>query len=409
MQDASPSLARNARLIMVSDANNNKYYHMNALADGTFAVAYGRIGGRATTATYDMALWEKKYHEKIRKGYTDVSYLFTDKKVIAEHCDTGNVWIDGLMNRLQNYANRSILANYLVGSNEVTTTQITEAQGLINKVVKDFEAGTANEVLNRQLIRLYAIIPRRMTNVRDHLVQPSTEEAAICKMLAQEQATLDVMAGQVKLSDNTSTTRQTDLLAMLGIQIRMVENESELAQIRSKMQEHAPKMVRAFEVTHLEQRDRFQNHVQHADNQATHLLWHGSRNENWMSILGSGLVLRPSNAIITGKMFGYGLYFADKFQKSLNYSSLSGSFWAGGKADRGYLALYEVHTGRALTIRRHQPWCYQLDADNLKARGILRRRYDSVFAKGGADLINNEYIVYKETQSTIKYLIEVAH
>ncbi|HRK74038.1 MAG TPA: hypothetical protein PLL64_07165 [Rhodothermales bacterium] len=409
MQDASPALARSARLIMVSDVNNNKYYHMNALADGTFAVAYGRIGGRATTATYDMALWEKKYHEKIRKGYTDVSYLFTDKKAIADHCGTGNIWVDTLMNRLQGYARRSVLANYLVGSEEVTSAQIVEAQTLINEVVKNFEVGTSIGTLNRQLIRLYALIPRRMTNVRDHLLQPCTNEATISNMLAQEQATLDVMAGQVKLSDNSSQTKQTNLMAMLGIQIRVVEKESELALIRSQMQEHASKMVRVFEVTHLEQRGRFQNHVQQASDQATQLLWHGSRNENWMSILGSGLVLRPSNVIITGKMFGYGLYFADKFKKSLNYSSLSGSFWTGGKADRGYIALYEVHTGHALTIRRHQPWCYQLDSDKLKAHGVLRRRYDSVFAKGGADLLHNEYIVYKEAQNTIKYLIEIAH
>lgn len=400
---------RRARLIMVSDANNNKFYNMNALSDGTFSVEYGRVGSRAATATYDLAHWEKKYREKIRKGYTDVSYLFADKREEINLCTTGNVWIDGLMNRLQGYARSSVLANYLVGSDEVTAAQIAEAQGLINEVITDYELGQTREALNRQLIRLYAIIPRRMTNVRNHLVQPDSDEAVIRNMLAMEQATLDVMVGQVQMNHNTSDAKPVNVCEKLGLEIRVVEDATVMAQIRAKMQHHAKKMVRVFEVTHRQHRRRFQNHLHTATNQKTELLWHGSRNENWLSILGNGLVLRPANAIITGKMFGYGLYFADHFQKSLNYSSLSGAFWTGGRADRGYLALYEVHTGNALTIHQHKPWCYKLDAEKLKSRGLLRRQYDSVFAKGGADLVNNEFIVYNEAQSTIKYLIEVAH
>ena len=133
------------------------------------------------------------------------------------------------------------------------------------------------------------------------------------------------------------------------------------------------------------------------------LLWHGSRNENWFSILSSGLVLRPANAIITGKMFGYGIYFADKCRKSLNYSSLSGAYWTQGGQSEGFLALYEVHVGKQLKIRKHQSWCYELTEKELKARG----KYDSLFAKGGVDLLNNEYIIYRADQCSVKYLIEV--
>ena len=40
--------------------------------------------------------------------------------------------------------------------------------------------------------------------------------------------------------------------------------------------------------------------------------------------------------------------------------------------------------------------------DSIKKYG----KYDSLFAQGGADLINNEYIVYKEEQCTIRYIVE---
>ena len=114
--------------------------------------------------------------------------------------------------------------------------------------------------------------------------------------------------------------------------------------------------------------------------------------------------MRPANAIINGKMFGYGLYFADKFAKSLNYTSLRGSYWTRGSQNKGYLALYEVHVGEQLKIQKHQPWCGSLSESNLKKRG---RQYNSVFAKGGADLINNEYIVYNQNQCTVRYIVEI--
>ena len=63
------------------------------------------------------------------------------------------------------------------------------------------------------------------------------------------------------------------------------------------------------------------------------LLWHGSRNENWMSIISNGLILNP-NAVITGKMFGQGIYFAPKSRKSFGYTSYDGSYWARGNSKR---------------------------------------------------------------------------
>ena len=40
---------------------------------------------------------------------------------------------------------------------------------------------------------------------------------------------------------------------------------------------------------------------------------------------------------------------------------------------------------------------------NLKKRGD----YNSLFAEGGADLRNNEYIVYNQNQCNVKYIVEV--
>ena len=161
---------------------------------------------------------------------------------------------------------------------------------------------------------------------------------------------------------------------------------------------------KVYKVINLRTQKAFDQHLRGAKSKKTELFWHGSRNENWLSIMKAGLVLRPANAVINGKMFGYGLYFVDKFQKSLNYTSHRGAYWTGGTSKKAFLALYDVHVGKQLKIQKHAAWCYELSEKNLKKQGA---NYDSLFAKGGADLINNEYIVYNSAQSTIRYLVEV--
>ena len=72
-----------------------------------------------------------------------------------------------------------------------------------------------------------------------------------------------------------------------------------------------------------------------------HYLFHGSRNENIWGLITEGQNLYPK-AHITGKMFGYGLYYANRAKKSINYTSLKDSYWANGNSDVGYLAVYKV-------------------------------------------------------------------
>jgi len=102
-------------------------------------------------------------------------------------------------------------------------------------------------------------------------------------------------------------------------------------------------------------------------------------------------------------MFGYGLYFADKARKSLGYTSLRGSYWASGADDTGYMSLYEVHVGNWYRARRHDREMYNFTYDALQRKGD----YDSLFAEGGIDLRNNEYIIYREDQCTVKYIVEL--
>lgn len=47
---------------------------------------------------------------------------------------------------------------------------------------------------------------------------------------------------------------------------------------------------------------------------------------------------------------GYGLYFAPRARKSVGYTSLRGSYWAGGHSNYGFMALYEVVYGKPYDV-----------------------------------------------------------
>ena len=64
-------------LLMVTRNNNNKYYKMIPHGD-IFEVEYGRVGATCQHASYSMSQWDKKYKEKIKKGYVDQTHLVQD-------------------------------------------------------------------------------------------------------------------------------------------------------------------------------------------------------------------------------------------------------------------------------------------------------------------------------------------
>lgn len=388
------------KLIYVSSDNNNKYYNMLDLENGYFKAEYGRVGATCQEIEYPISKWLSTYNSKIKKGYKDITSLFVeDEQKVVDFSDISDILIKQLITKLQAYAKKEVATFYNITADKVTQKQVDEAQAILNGLL----TLTSLDTVNKQLIELYKVIPRRMHNVREHLLV-QYEKDTVDKYIAKEQALLDTMAGQVKqsqlLKDNTNT--DLTILDALGIDIFNVD-VNEVNDIKKRLDNIAPQFMNAFRIKNRRTQKVFDSWITKASNKKRELFFHGSRNENWMSILETGLVLRPTNAVISGKMFGYGTYFADKAQKSLGYTSSRGSYWARGNSDEAYMALFDVHLGNMLHIKRHESWCGQLTEQNLKARG----NYDSLFAEGGIDLRNNEFIVYNEAQSTVKYLIQL--
>lgn len=418
------------KLIMVTEENNNKFYTMTDNGNGTFTAEWGRVGATGQSQTKPIGQWDKVYREKTAKGYKDNTELFVvegtsqadqkaaSKGVIKDFIASRTSAVVNIVKRLQGWAKGSIQENYTVSSEQVTKKQVDRAQSLLDEIVK-FDLTTKNiPEFNKMLLEFYGIVPRKMKKVSLHLVQDTVDAKKQTNddlkkrkdaIITEEQSTLDVMAGQVLLQDNIKETDgtaaksvETDIIKASGLEIEEVKDAAVIKKIKDLMGGDRDKFKEAYEVKNLNTHAQYDKHVAKAKNNKQELFWHGSRNENWWSILTTGLLIRPSNAVHSGSMFGDGIYFADKFRKSYGYTSGRNSYYARGNSNEAILALYSVHVGEQKKIQKHTSDCYKLSHAVLAKTG-----HDSVFALGGIDLINNEYIVYQSQQSTVKYLVVV--
>jgi poly [ADP-ribose] polymerase len=244
-----------------------------------------------------------------------------------------------------------------------------------------------------------------MKKTQYHLLDTSKDTAGYRaeakKFITQEQDNIDVMRQQVSMQSNGNGDESRTLEDALGIKIGHVTAE-EIDQIKNLMGADAHKFKKAFKVINHGTQGKFEERKTKSFKHWCKLLWHGSRNENWLNILKTGLLIRPSGAVFTGSMFGNGIYFANKAAKSIGYTSLRGSYWAGGSNNTAYLALYEVNSGLEFRTQTRESWMSNCDAEKIRARNC-----DSLFCAGGADLRNDELIIYDHHQCTVKFIIEI--
>lgn len=393
-------------LVMVeANANNNKFYRM--IPNGsTFEVQYGRVGsGSFQTMTYPMSKWHEMLRSKLRKGYVDQTRLVAQtvtKRDQLEYADLSNPSIKSIVSKLMAMANQAIRENYTISSKMVTTRMIDEAQYLLGSLsnCKDLQK------FNDTMLELFRTIPRKMRRVHDYM---ASSPADFRNILEREQNLLDVMRGQVvqeeivgDVQEDTSTELKQTILEALGLQLAETDAK-DIATIKTNLQEMHYRFSQAWQVVNTKTQKAFDSFIKETGITNTKLLWHGSRNENWWSILNSGLVLRP-NAITTGKMFGYGIYFAPSADKSFGYTSYHGSRWAGGNENVAYMSLFDVAYGTPYDVYSFESSYHNLNYQELQKR---KAGANCLHAHAGNMLRKDEIVVYKENQITVKYLVEL--
>lgn len=408
-----------AYLLFVDEvSNHNKFYEIIQNDDDSIDVNYGRVGNQVTMHHYEA--WEKNFFTlkslKESKGYTDVTALHSVKSNTTNQKKNDELSykpiedskINELVVELINSAREFIKHNYTISSTDITQKMIDEADNDLNELMTIANNANSNASLwrfNEKLKELFIDIPRRMGNVKDYLAVTSKD---FTRIIEREKDMLDNIRGQVVAvkEDKVHTEKDITVTEAYGVNISNTTFDEE-DQILSHLGKDYNgldvdrRYITSYKVENLNTRKEYEefkaaNHISRRD---CKLFYHGSKVENWWSIMKTGLSLNP-DARVTGKMFGAGLYFANECRKSLNYMDTKSSCWNNGTRSSGFIAIYSVALGKCYEPTDCLPNSF--NKNNLP-HGCL-----SVYAdKNKTGLRNDEYIIYDQRQCTIKYLVEM--
>lgn len=412
---------------MVTEDNNNKYYEMVYNGGEEFIVTYGRVEQSSTVITKPIEEWDKVRNAKLRKGYKSFSDAIVKIEKTKER-DIENLIVRDFISKMRHYTTSLVSETYSVRANDVSQSQILEAQKLLNEIsfvlsaeIKLKEEGS-HEKINKLLLLLYSCIPRRIKNVKTAILPYIDLE----KTIVQEQDNLDALSSQInrksELKINEKLTAVMDphidkyLMALstsynvnLSILKSLFNDEKTFLEIINVKMDHYKGndkellylidqlkigTFEIFEVQRPQENEPFTKYLSNSANKKTRLLVHGTRCSSVIPILQTGLKIRPSTSIhFSGKVYGEGNYFSEHVQKSINYT---------GRDKDKVLLVYEVHMGNEYI---YEGWYDGDRGVSLSYEGLRKKGYDSTYVRAGNGLQNSEIISYHEHQSKIKYII----
>lgn len=364
----------------------NKIFRMLS-TENRIDVEFGHIGNKLYKKSYPLSVWDEIYQEKIKCGYVDQTGLLNNNNVVTLKLSQTES-INEVLENLRAISRQMISDNYRGNMVNVSEEAINKSKELLKKLeitenVYDF---------NSILFELFSMIPRKMNNV---IQNTAKDQDDFYKIIERENDLLRNL--QVLKTDSVSPD--------IPIICRECTSD-EITKIRSMLDTSSlRKFKRAWSVNNPEIDQKFSSYMKKNNIKKTRELFHGSRSENWWSILTTKLLLQPSNVVKSGAMFGRGIYFADKADKSMGYTSIRDSRHAAGKSDKGYLAIYEIATGHEYDVK-----IWKSSMTDLNESSFIREHKDcnSLHAHAGVNLINDEYIVYNENACRIKYFLEFA-
>ena len=120
-------MAKYAKLIMITENNNNKFYEMTE-NNGNIDVKYGRVDSSSVSVTYSIGEWDRLINSKKKKGYVEVSDLISVE--VKDDTDTPTVYdkiqdslVEKFITLMRNYTNNLVTKTYSVKSTSVTQKQ----------------------------------------------------------------------------------------------------------------------------------------------------------------------------------------------------------------------------------------------------------------------------------------------
>ena len=402
--------------------NSYKYWDAKLFDDGNWTAEWGRVG----CENPDSGTWNESnktldsvVRSKIKKGY---SYQKTIGETVAQS-GSGNVVkntdlyaiakaqilktsspvLDRLIKRFVDANVHKITSSTQITYNSttglfttplgiVTMDGLVEARNLLAKLapkVRSRHFGPDTDAILCQYLR---IIPQALGMKRYTTETVIPDDNAIQKqndLIDSLESSYQAMTSAPAPTGQPDKKRET----IFQVDLDVLNNPNERRRLEqyfenSKKRQHGYDNVRVRKIFKVMIHDMAK--VFETKTTPIKEVFHGTSVANTLSILKSGLkVSPPSTAAIAGKMFGSGIYGAISSTKSLGYTF--GRWGQSSSGDNGYLFVCDFALGRIYTTQ---------------SRCNKPSGHDSVWAKAGCSLANDELVVFRNSQCNIKYLLE---
>lgn len=434
--------------------NKNKFYTMCLQNDnGNFKVVctYGRVGekGKSDIHPYSskesaIGYFEDQFHTKTGNYWSKVHnnhdsfvqkkgkyYLIINKKEETKEekkVDIVNSELNldkRIIYFLELITDKSMINNVMtsVGINTEKMPLGSLSDVLISKakvILENIKQGISKKAYDA-LVDLssdfYTVIPCAFSrNTRPEIINTDELYDKYCKLI-EELSDIAAMTTVIKKSDGGYIE---NIYKDMNTEIKPLDKESKMFSVINQYVKNSHGSTHRYNMSVIDILEiKRKNQVESMIPNKT-LLFHGSRLTNWFSILKLGLLLDPSKlgVTITGKMFGYGIYFANSVSKSAQYTGLEYT------NNVCCMLLCEVALGKPLEHYSHD---YSLSLDSVNklkcnsTQGMGRNRPDESIiidnvtipygkltkAKDSSNccLEYDEFIVYDVGQINIKYLV----
>lgn len=393
--------------------NNYKYYDLEKIGFNEVTATWGRIAPRTESHlrkpyTYQQAYM--KLGEKLAKGYKDMTFKIEEKQIkkvsesfSMEDTLNGEIKKDSTLSTVSErlYAqlldfSKKMIRRTFQTEIVVTETMVRKAKTLYNKLLKQKTVEEFNEVLQEIML----LAPRKIDymngeKVKDYIAQ-RTEDFA--KIIDREETILNSLQ-VINLSHKKEKKTTSPLDFPTDISVEMA-TDKERREVLSYLDSHLKAKVKnVYHVESLTQKQKYDLYIKEHNIHEFKNLWHGSKNENWLSIILNGLSLNP-NAEITGKMLGNGIYFALESDKSYGYTS--GGRWNNQYSTTRFMGLYECAYGNPLKHKGgfNHFTKEELDRMNKNCVHALGRNH------GGNTLYRDEIVFFDESAINLNYIVE---
>ena len=404
---------------LVNNNNKDYLYEVWDNGNGTFTVMgkYGRIGQSRSTKGWPKTLTRKELnkilHDREHKDFYDPVSLHVPTIVQAPQASTIvpvasqqgiHPKVASIIDIIFAEANEYVKTYIAAAVESLSQDQIQLGRKLL-KEAQDLYLQLKNQgrnIVDAALINLVQKYYRAVPTQLPHRIDVNDLTRRFVQEFDEQEQRLDQLEAAIATIVATNANPLQSNMAKLGANVSLVDPSSkaysELSTyaLSTHVHSHFAK-IRIKDIYEIE--IPVERQAYNANTRGKHhneLLFHGTATQNVRHILRTGLIC-PAVAS-SGRMFGNGVYFANKSSKSTQYCSR-----------RGYnsphmLFIAQVDLGN-MYVAPHADSSYR----------SAPAGYDSVWGKanvtGGSwssssgKLQYDEFIVYHTNQQTIRYLI----